>query len=478
MSVDLDELFDAMRRQADTVALPGAGPARERGRHRNRMRATMTVAVVVMLVAVGTGLAVRGPSARHDWAAMPTVGSPLLLDGVPTDARVVTDGTRAYVAWIRPDNDSVWVAAIDLRTGAVAWKPQRLSQPGASEALEQVLVTPSAVVVVTKPRVDPPNGFMFYLLDRRGGGLTDALAGDDDDLGGSDQGKEDWVFAGDQMVTIDPTGGQVLFNGVAGAGYSGYTSGNTAYTRLLGWGTTTDEKSVSQSGRSAAFTDSRVALLTVDGTADVFDAGTGKKLRTVRLGLVTGKQMAVFDGTLSMVDPHDSPTGPQRLRFVDLSGGNGGAWETAPMPGAVVAMSECGPVRVCVVTSAAGRKDLITAFDVRQRRVAWQATTEVTGAAQLSAANGRTLVAGTGGFDLYDPDGGRIATGSSAFHGVWLDPQQLLVMHPDGVLARLPIGDREPKPIGRAPTGTLGCTSTSTRLTCVAATTVTTWDVS
>ncbi|MEV6848396.1 hypothetical protein [Actinoplanes sp. NPDC051411] len=476
MPVDLDELFDAMRRRADTVPLRGAAHARARGRHRDRVRAVMTVAVVVAVVAVGTGFAVRGPAVRHDQPAMPAVGSPLLLDGVPTDARIVTDGDRAYVAWTRPDNDSVWVAATDLRTGAVAWAPQRLSQPDASEALAEVLLTPSAVVVVTKPRVDPPNGFMFYLLDRATGALDDAVAGDNSPEGGSDQGKEDWVFAGDQMVTMQPSG-QIFFSGVAGEGYNGYTSGDPLYARLLGWGTTADEKTVSQSGPSAAFTDSRVVLVTVDGTADVFDARRGKKLRTVRLGLVSGKQMAVFDGVLSMVDPHDSPTGPQRLRFVDVSGGNGGAWETAPIPGAVVAMSGCGPGRVCAVTSVAGRKDQITAFDVRQRRVAWQATTEVTGAAQLSVANGRALVAGTGGFDLYDPDGRRTVTGSTAFHGVWLDPQQLLVERPEGVLARLPIGDREPTPIGRVPAGTRSCASTSTRLVCLAATTVTTWEV-
>jgi hypothetical protein len=235
---------------------------------------------------------------------------------------------------------------------------------------------------------------------------------------------------------------------------------------------------MSQSGPSAAFTDSRVVMVTLDGAATVVDARTGKNLRTVQLGLNTSRQMAVFDGTLVMTDPHDSPTGPQRLRFVDLSGGNGGAWETDPIPGVVVATSECGAGRICAVTSAEGKKDQITAFDVRQRRVAWRDTTDVTGAAQLSASNGRALVAGTGGFDLYDPDGHRIAAGATAFHGVWLDPQQLLVQHPAGVLARLPIGGGEPKPIGRTPAGTLGCTSTSTRLVCATATAVTTWNIS
>jgi hypothetical protein len=44
-------------------------------------------------------------------------------------------------------------------------------------------------------------------------------------------------------------------------------------------------------------------------------------------------------------------------------------------------------------------------------------------------------------------------------------------------MARLPIEAREPKPIGRAPAGTLGCTSTSIRLVCVTAGAVTTWEV-
>lgn len=476
MSVDLDELFDALRRRADTVPLAGAGPARERGRHRDRMRVVVTVAVVITLVAVGTSLTLRpGPAVP----VLPVVGVPFPLDVVSPGVRVVTDGTRAYAVWTRPYDDTVWAVATDLRTGAVAWAPQRLAE---AEALENVLVTPSAVVVVTKPRVDPPNGFMFYFLDPRFGAASGGVAADNDPEGssdgtGNDVGEEDWVFAGDRIVTMMPPGGQVRFQGVAGTGYSGYTSGDPAYARVLGWSTTADEQRLSLSGRSASFTDSRVVLVTVDGTADVFDARTGKKLRRVRLGLVSGKQMAVFDGTLAMADPHDSPVGPQRLRFVDLSGGNAGAWETAAMPGPVVAMSGCGSGRVCVVTSAPGRKDQITAFDVRHRRVAWQATTEVTGAAQLSSANGRTLVAGAGGFDLYDPDGGRVVNGSTAFHGVWLDPRQLLVTDPDGVLARLPIEAREPKPIGRAPAGTLGCTSTSIRLVCVTAGAVTTWEV-
>jgi hypothetical protein len=455
MSVDLDELFDAMRRQADAVPLAGVEQARQRGRHRDRVRVVATIAVVVTLVAVGTSLTLRpGPAVPE----LPVVGSPLPLDGVPSGVRVVTDGTRAYAVWTRQRDDTVWAAATDLSNGAVVWKPQRLSE---SEDLVNVLVTPSAVVVVTKPRVDPPNGFMFYLLDPRTGASNGGLAGDNAES--NDAGEEDWVFAGDEMVTMEPPSGQVAFNGVAGS--------ESSYARLLGWGTTADDRRLNQSGPSAAFTDSRVVLVTVDGTADVYDSRTGKKLRSVRLGLVSGKQMAVFDGTLSMADPHDSPTGPQRLRFVDVSGGAAGAWETAPMPGPVIAMSECGTGRVCVATP--GR---VTAFDVRQKRVAWQAATGVTGSAQLSSSNGRTLVSGTGGFDFFDPDGRRLLTGSSAFHGGWLDPEELLVTDGDGVLARASASFS--KTLGRAPSRTLACTSTSTRLACVTATAVTTWDLS
>ncbi len=472
MPVDLDELFDALRRQADIIPLSGAEPARQRGRQRDRVRIVATIAVVT-LVAVSTGLAVRlGPPVRQDWPATPTVGPPIPLDGTAVDVQLATDGIRAYAAWVRREDNTVWTATTDMRTGAVLRAPHKIAE---SAELEKVLVTPSAAVVVTKPRVDPPAGFRFDLLDRQTGGQKGNLSGNDSE--GGDVGEEDWVFAGDHVVSMVPPSGQASFTGVDGTGYSGFTGSDRSYARLLGWGTTADENWTSQSGPPAAFTDSRVVLVTLDGIADVLDARTGKRLRTVQLGSVSGKQMAVFDGTLFMVDPHDSPTGPQRLRLVDVSGGNAGAWETDPVAGSVVGMGQCGSVRVCLVTSVPGRKDQITAYDVRQRRVAWQATTDVTGAGQLSAANGHTLVTGTGGFDLYDPDGRRIVTGSTAFHGVWLDPRQLLVMHPDGVLARQPIADRPPKPIGRAPAGTLGCTSTSTRLVCVTATTVTTWDV-
>lgn len=476
MPVDLDELFDAMRRRADTIALPGAEPARQRGRRRERTQVVATIAAVVTLVAVGTAVAVRPGPFRHDWPAVPTVGRPLPLGGTATGAQLTTDGVRAYAAWTRRDDGTVWAAATDLRTGATAWSPQQLSTAGSAETLERVLVTPSAVVVVTKPRLDPPNGLRVYLLNPRTGSSNGGVAVDSAE--GQDYGEEDWVFAGDQMVTMEPPSGQIAFAGVGATGYRGITSGNPAYTRVLGWGTTADEQRIGQSGPPAAFADPRVVLVTLDGIADVFDARTGNRLRRVSLGLAPGKQMAVFDGTLFMIDTRDSPAGPLRMRFVDLSGGKAGAWEAAPVPGALVAMGACGPARVCLVTSAPGRKNQITAFDVRQRRVAWQATTDVTGPGRLSAANGRTLVTGAGGFDLYDPDGRRIATGAPAFHDVWLDPQQLLVMHPEGVLARLPIGAREPKPIGRAPAGTLGCTSTSTRLACVTATAVTTWDLS
>jgi hypothetical protein len=147
------------------------------------------------------------------------------------------------------------------------------------------------------------------------------------------------------------------------------------------------------------------------------------------------------------------------------------------MPGAVAAMGKCGSGRVCVVTSGDGPKDQITAFDVRQRRIAWQGVTDFGGPAQLSTVSGRTLVTGTGGFDLYDPDGRQIAEASTLLSGAWLNSQQLLVVRADGTLSRRPFAAGQPETTSQVSTGARGCTSTTTRLVCVTGTTLATWNV-
>src|ERR1700754_2210533 len=79
MPTDLDEVFEALARRADTLTLPGAADARRRGRHRTVARASVSAAAAVVLILVGVGVALRDPHPRAAKpAATPTPGLPVV----------------------------------------------------------------------------------------------------------------------------------------------------------------------------------------------------------------------------------------------------------------------------------------------------------------------------------------------------------------------------------------------------------------
>jgi hypothetical protein len=469
MPVDLDELFDAVRRQADTIPLAGAGPARLRGRHRDRMRAVVTAAVVVTLVAVGTGLAMYpGSPVRHDYPAAPMIGRPIPVDGTPTDVQFATDGTRAYTAWVRAEDRTVWTATIDLKTGAVLQAPRKIAD---SADLEKVVIASSVAVVVTRPHGYPSYGFRLYFLLRTtgepAGGRPIAQAA------GGEYTDEDWVLAAGRIVSKDAP------NRVAVQSIDGTESrdmpdeGAYETVRILGWGTAADQNRGTLSGSSAAFADPRVMLLPAMGAARVIDTSTGRTLwRVNNLGVLNSSQIAIFDGTLVS----DDPLAPHEMEFGDVSGGNTGTWKTDPLPGTVTTMGDCGSGRICVVTSGDGPRDKVTVYDPQHRRIAWRATTDFTGPAQLSTVNGRTLVTGAGGFDLYDSAGHLITGARSRLTDAWLTSGQLLVLRADGTLTRRSLPAGRPV-ISRVSAGARGCTATTIRLVCLTGTGLATWKV-
>jgi outer membrane protein assembly factor BamB len=466
MPADLDELFDALRHQVDAIPLAGAEPARRQGRHRDRVRAVVTVAVVVTVVVVGAGIALRpapqaAPVNRRYWPPVPTVGTALALGGQAVDTAVATDGTRAYAAWTRSGDDTLWVAATDLRTGAMAWAPRQLSM---SESIVEVVALPTAVVVVTEPRIsNKPFDRRLYALDPRTGTSTWGLSGDD---------AESVVFAGDHVATVQ--GGRASIFDVA-SGSGGPVSGSAhKYVRALGWQTTADEQRVSQFGQPAAFADPRVVLVDQAGHAEVRDTRTGATLRTVSIGSAPTDDMAVFDGLLFLQDGGDS-----HIRVVDLTGAGSPTWELGTAGGTVFALAPCGSGRVCAISQASGQADSVVAFDVRRRQQLWQTAGDVSGGWQLSSAGGRILAWGLHGFDFYDTDGRRVLSGSAPFSGVWLGPESLLMMDPDGSgrLARWSATRGTLEPLGAAPADTQACASTATRWVCLTKTTLTTWNV-
>jgi len=486
MSVDLDELFDAMRRQADTITLAGPEPAQRLGRHRNRVRATMTVTVAIVLVAVGVGVAFR-PGSRNTLPAdrrgpLPTVGTPVPLGPTRTSA-VGTDGTRAYAAWARDEDRMLWVAATTLAGGAVAWAPRRLTSGGQPVigTIAKVIALPSVVIVAGG--LSDGTGRLFG-LDPATGAQRWQLTGDN------------WVITGDRVTVLQARTGKISFHDAAtghdlgGTTVEGSQPGREDSPRLLGWATTADEQRLNQEGPPSWFADPRVVVVDKEGTANVWDTRTATRVRDVVIGSGPTQGMAVADGQLFMNRPGDAGdapvTGTQHLRAVSLTG-DGGIWDAGTVPGALEDVGPCGSGRFCVITTPAAARSLVTAFDVRQRRRIWQAGGPTTGSG-LSSAGGVTAASfGPGRFALYDAAGqpmlagteGVLSAGAPQVVSLWLDPGDLLVMDRDGSgrVARWSVADRKLTPLGTPATRLEACTSTAIRWACVHAGTLTTWNV-
>lgn len=478
MSVDLDELFATLRQQADTIPLGGAGPARHRGRHRERVRAAVTVAVAITLVAAGVGVA-QGHRADRPVThreVIPTVGTPVPISGSASLGQVATDGTRAYAAWIRTADNTLWVTATYLRTGAVAWPPREVST---TLTLDRVVVVPSAVVVFARER----GAYHLYAFDPASGTPRWGLDGDDAD---------EVVFAGDRVVTVQ-TSGEMRLNDsatgrlVGGATLDAPSTGNDQYVRVLGMGSASDEKRVGQSGPPSTFDDPRVILISRKGRVWVLNAHNGGTPRSVDPGpaALTG-DIAAFDGLLYTRTAGDPATGRQRIRATDLVG-NAGSWEVFWAVGTFVTLGPCGGRTVCVVTGQDGHPNKIRSLDSKYKLPLWGADSQVNGD-RISTAGGHVMLATADGrFDLYDEPGlPAVPTGRSSppfaselSGGGWLDSNNVLFVDPEGSgrLARMSLADHKVTVLGAAPRGTQGCASTGTRLVCVTPTALTTWNV-
>lgn len=348
MSVDLDELFDAVRQQADTIPLAGPGVARAHGRHRTQVRATVTAAVVITLVVVGVGVAFR-PAAQHrdsadhhDPRPIPVVGEPVGMNGNVVDAAIDTDGTRVYAAEADRTGDTSWLAAVNLRDGSSAWNIKGLWIHEKVRPV-RIIATPSTVLVFVEA------GPVIHVLGfaPATGKMKWNLAVDDLD---------DVIVAGDRVISLQRSTGEVRINDVATGKLKGRDDDRNV--RVLGWGTPADDDRVDLSSSSApvVFADSRVVIVDSAGNAKVRDTETGGLLRNVSLGSAPGAAVRVYDGLLFTNRPGDPLTataGQVHLRAADLTGSGGGSWTVGTVPGGADAdrFAPCGTGRFCVLSS-------------------------------------------------------------------------------------------------------------------------------
>nr|WP_239162540.1 PQQ-binding-like beta-propeller repeat protein [Actinoplanes rishiriensis] len=392
------------------------------------------------------------PATPHPLPATdgPLVGSPLSLGGEVAASRAATDGRRAYLAWVRQDDNSLWVTAADLRTGASAWPAPR-ALAGSSATLERVVSVPGAVLVVTRSE----QARIVYALNPS----TGALQWDRSRPAGSSL-----VFTERALVVTDTDRTQGV----------DWASGRVAWTvngdrpvRALGMGVASDEERIDRSGPPATFSDDRVVVVTADGMAQVRDAGTGRLLREVAVGPGDPASMVAQDGRLYARDRTADRDGPQRIRSTDLIG-TGGTVEVGTADGHFLRLAACGPARVCSVTQGHAGPPVLTAFDVHTGQRAWLSTTGPRGGDVVSSAHGRIMVQGEGGagLDFFDASG---ITVYSAAAGGWLGPDTLVVPNPDGskALSRWSAVDASLTPLNIPYLDLIGgCTSTTDRLAC------------
>ena len=474
MPTDLDELFEALGRQADTVPLAGAEQARQRGRRRTRVRAAVCAAAAVVLVVAGFGLALRPPERRADRpvpadrAPAPPVGSPIDLGGKIAHSVSSRDDRRVYTAFVRYQDNSAGLIAADLRSGAVAWAARPIDDPRRS--ITQVVVVPRAVLVVTAALNGVTAAAGLFAFDPATGAPLWQKENDD---------AQQLVYSDRMLIQVTPGRQAVGFDWATGRqrwseplGGDG-AGGGSEPVRALGLTTPADEERVNQAGPPPDFTDSRFVLVTAAGVAQLRDVDTGRLRRSVPVtpASLSGATMVAYGGWLFSHDEQDDAPGELHIRATDLTG-DGGSRVIGVLPGrlrTLRTLGGCGPDRVCVVTQAESgdKQTVVTAIDARTARRVWQ--TPAQGGDQLSSAHGRTmLTAAEGGYQLFDAAGHSIF--DSVLTGGWLDAGTLLVAAPDGTarLSRWPVTTKRLHPLQAPLPMTIGnCTSTADRLACV-----------
>nr|WP_296069839.1 PQQ-binding-like beta-propeller repeat protein [uncultured Actinoplanes sp.] len=450
MPADLDELFDTLARQADTIPLAGPDQARLRGRRRTRRQAMIAVAAAVVLVATGIGAGMRH-SHRGDvqpLGTIPYVAPPIGLGGPGYGRAMTRDGDRAYGVWMR--DGRTWMTAADLRSGKVLWPIRTIAD--AQRRIDRVVAVPDGPVVV-ETRAHDATRQLFAFSAGTGEQVWQATIPDEDSL----------VYSGRMLVRLSPADHRVI--GLDYASGAQRWSVPVGAVRILGMRIPVDEELADQSGLPAVYADPRFVVITTDQSAQVRDVRTGRLERSVPVWPGSGAAMVAYDGFLFSHDEADDSSGPVQLRATDLYG-QLGTDRAAPIPGRLVTMNACGRQRVCVITQA-GSRTTVTAVDARTRQRAWQSSA-VPGADHLTSARGRTIV-GNGIFTpsaVFDTDGRPLLGTGEAVS--WLDPDTLAVRARTGKLVRYVASTGVRTTLGTLPMGMQDpCVSSGARLACL-----------
>jgi hypothetical protein len=462
MPVDLEDMFAALGRDADSVPVAPAEQARRRGRQRTRTTA-MVAAAATAVGLVTTGI---GVTARHDDGtdrpvhpaasdqALPAVGSPLTF---PSLARVATtagaDG-REYTAW-QSVGGPTEVNAVDLRTGAVVWSAGELGSAG--DSMVGTVAMPQGVVVTLAPADGAAPDSTMYVLNPADGRQRWKLT--------FTQG-DNVVYHRAALIRMSArTGVTEAFDWTTGAVRWSLPATADRPIRTMGTHVPADQDLAGGSRLPAGYTDNRLVQVTEGGQVQVRTVTTGALLRTATIP-APGEQSSYYsyDGRLY----NDEQTGGAfRIRATDLRTGHGRT-DVVLTPGAgyrLGGFTACGPDRVCVLDQDGGRAT-VTAVDVAQRRQLWRVDAPA-GARTVDSMHGRTLVTADATSVVLDSDGRPVFRAPDAVVG-WLDADTMLVLpaRTAGTVSTVRLTDRRLTRLGDIPGYAEQCAWTTERLAC------------
>ncbi len=451
MPTDLDEMFAALRSDADSVPVADAAAARRHGVHRTRVQASAAAALAVVLVAAGLGGIAwtrrPGPPPASD-TPLPTVGERIAFGGTAVSAlpqieNPMINPTRAYVMW-SDDKRATRVIATDLNDGHVLWE----SPVAGVEGTTTMTVVSGAVVVTST--YDIGFGGRMWVLDPNSGRVWRQGAYNPIDQD---------IFYPNAMVSRNP--GTSVLSAVA------WDTGRTLWqvprgadppARILGSGTLLDQTNsytFRNYGTGDKPVDSRLIEVTRSGKVLVRDATTGLVQHTVPVTVNLNGQQYAYAGKLITV----SADSPYKIQLTDLDTGHQTSW-TASAGRTFKQLTPCGSTEVCVAdTSAAGPE--LSVIDIDRQRLKWRVP--VTG----DTLDFRDTLVVTGGSDpmvAYDiRTGKKVAIAPQLF---WLDDTRLLELPaPAGGPVVLVADDGARTPLGTIPASS-SCAWTTSRLIC------------
>ncbi|GAA1631059.1 PQQ-binding-like beta-propeller repeat protein [Actinoplanes couchii] len=391
MSADLDELFTALGRQADTIPLAGAEPARERGRRRrNRNRAVLAAAAVLLILA-GTGLVVNREQRAEPIlpATSPArirglapVGEPFrIADGRAwSGARI--SGNRVIGFSVDAEGRHV-TAARDVTTGKTLWTLSDLAGPDRG-FYRGVATTPDSVILLLEKEAEGERALEFH--DPRTGARRWELPHTiDDQLVLHTEVLARLVGATGTIEGYDLITGKRLWSAPA--------TGNRLMTGMRAAGDPDEAGGLFHPSSEKVYpvTDDRLILASAGGRIETRDIRTGKIL-AVNRGRAGIQDLSAYEGRAYVTEP-------------DGVGSPAGTLYRPPAPWSVTRSFGCGTDRLCVYeeNGAAARLTLLAQPDGTVLRT--------TGAVPLIGFNatrlGHVFTSGGGdkGTALYDESG-------------------------------------------------------------------------